>query len=439
MKHVPPAGLLPGVTTPLATPSNDRARGILSVRGDAANPSEILNELKRTFEAFKAEHTKELADLKKGMGDVVQSEKVERINTEIERLQKSVDDVNTLIAAQRAGAGSNAPVDPDKKAHAEAFERFFRKGAENGLRDMEVKAAVSTDSDPDGGFVVPDQMEQTIDRVLGTVSTIRSIASVMTISTQTYKKLVSQGGATAGWVGERQARDETNTPKLADLTFSAMELYANPAATQSALDDARIDIGQWLADEVSIAFSEMEGTAFFSGDGVNKPKGIDAYSKVANANYAWGKVGFVVSGVAAELSDGTHNGVDALIDLVMSVKQGYRTNARFLMNRKSQGDVRKLVDANGQYLWQPSVQSGQPASLLGYPVTDDDNVSDIGANAFPIWFGDFRRAYLIVDRAGIRVLRDPYTNKPHVQFYTTKRVGGGIQNFEAIKALKIST
>lgn len=187
-------------------------------------------------------------------------------------------------------------------------------------------------------------------------------------------------------------------------------------------------------------FAEKEGLAFFSGDGVNSPRGISSYTMIADASYAWGKVGFKTSGVAAALSDSTHNGADAITDLVYALKQGYRTNGRFLMNRTTQAAVRKLKSKTEElYLWQPSIQAGQPPTLLGYPVVDDDNVSDIGANAFPIWFGDFKRAYLIVDRAGIRVLRDPYTNKPYVHFYTTKRVGGGIQNFEALKALKIST
>ena len=162
---------------------------------------------------------------------------------------------------------------------------------------------------------------------------------------------------------------------------------------------------------------------------------------VADASYAWGKVGYTVSGVAAALNDSTHAGDAALADLVYAIKQGYRGNARFLMNRKTQAAVRKFTSLGTEKLplWQPSLQLGQPATLMGYPITDDDNVDDIGANKFPIWFGDFKRAYLIVDRAGIRVLRDPYTNKPYVGFYTTKRVGGGIQNFEAIKALKCST
>ncbi|MBV5268970.1 MAG: phage major capsid protein [Afipia sp.] len=417
-----------------------RARGLVAVRSDASNPAAILAELQKTFEAFKEANNKELADLKKGMGDVVQTEKVDRINAEITKLQTAIDETNALLAAARLG-GSDDKVTPEKKAHAAAFEQFFRKGAENGLRDLEVKAAATTDSNPDGGYLVPDTMEQTIDRILATVSSIRSIASVISISTQTYKKLVGQGGATGGWVGERQSRSETNTPTLSELSFPAMEMYANPAATQTSLDDSRIDIASWLGSEVSQTFADMEGVAFYSGDGNNKPRGIASYTMVADSSYAWGKVGFTTSGVAAALNDSTHSGHDALTDLVYAIKQGYRTNAGFLMNRKTQAAIRKFATLGSEkmVLWQPSMQLGQPATLMGYPITDDDNVADIGANAFPIWFGDFKRAYLIVDRFGMRVLRDPYTNKPYVHFYTTKRVGGGIQNFGALKALKCST
>jgi len=441
MKNVSKLALMGASALTCPPTLNARARGLYNVRADAGDATKILNELKKTFEDFKAERDKEIADLKKGLGDVVQTEKVDRINAEITKLQGSIDEVNALVAALRVGGGSGDKLSEDERAHAKAFNSYFRKGAEAGLRDLEVKAAATTDNDPNGGYLVDKTTEQTIDRVLGTVSAIRGIASVITISTGTYEKLVNQGGTTGGWVGEKQSRPETSTSALAALKFPAMELYANPAATQTALDDARIDIGQWLGDEVSIVFAEKEGAAFYSGDGVNQPRGISSYTMVADSSYAWGKVGYAVSGVAAALNDSTHAGDQALTDLVYAIKQGYRTNARFLMNRKTQAAVRKFTSLGSEKLplWQPSLQLGQPATLMGYPITDDDNVEDIGANKFPIWFGDFKRAYLIVDRAGIRVLRDPYTNKPYVMFYTTKRVGGGIQNFEAIKALKCST
>lgn len=416
-----------------------RPRGlVLSPRADASDATRILNEMKATFEEFKAEHTKELSDLKKGLGDAVQTEKVDRINNQITELQTALDQVNASIAALKVGgAGDGGENDPDKKAYATAWDKFFRRGAENGLRELEVKAKAATDSDPDGGYTVPDQVESTIDRVLGTVSVMRQISRVISISAPVYKKLVGQGGAGAGWVGERDSRPETNTPKLSALEFPAMELYAMPAATQQLLDDSAIDIAGWLADEVNLAFAEQEGAAFISGDGVSKPRGLLSYTTVADASYAWGKLGYIATGASSDFN--TTAPGDALIDTAYALKQGYRQNARWLMNRKVQGLVRKFKDKDDNYLWQPGIQAGQPATLLGYPISDDDNMSDVGSNAYPVAFGDFQRGYLIVDRQGIRVLRDPFTAKPYVLFYTTKRVGGGVQNFEAIKLLKCAS
>ena len=417
---------------------NARARGLVGARADANNPTAILNELKTTFETFKAEREKEVSDLKKGLADVVQTEKVDRINAEITKLQTALDEVNVSIAALKVGGiGDGQPQSAEKKEHAKAFNQFFRKGAENGLRDLEVKASLRTDSDPDGGYVVPDQMETTIDRVLGTVSAMRSISRVMSISAGTYKKLVNQGGAAGGWVGEKDARPETATPKLSALEFPAMELYANPAATQTLLDDARVSIEQWLADEVSITFAEMEGAAFVAGSGVNQPRGLLSYDTVANANYAWGKIGYVATGVSGDWPVSTPS--DKLVDLIYTLKAGYRANARFVMNRRTQAAIRKLKDDDNNYLWQPAAVAGGEATLMGFPVTEAEDMPDIAANALALAFGDFRRGYLVVDRLGVSVLRDPYSAKPYVLFYTVKRVGGGVQDFDAIKLLKFGT
>lgn len=421
---------------------NARARGLVGVRADAGNAATILAELQKTFEEFKREREEELKGIKAKFADVVQTEKVDRINAEVAKLQQAMDEANTMIAALRVGDGDSPQRDPARAEYMTAFNRWFRKGVgEAGLGDLAVKAAMQTDSDPDGGFVVPDEMEAGIDRLLGTVSAMRSAARVISISSSTYKRLVNTTGTTSGWVGERESRTETNTPQLSELEFPAMEIYANPAATQRMLDDAAIDVASWLGDEVSTEFAEEEGVAFITGNGVNKPRGILSYDTVADASWAWGKLGFVVSGVATDINDASNNGVDALISLVYALKQGYRQGASFMMNRTLQSKVRKLktIGDTEAYLWQPSVQVGQPATLLGYPVIDDDNMSDVGANAFPIAFGNFNRGYLIVDRQGIRVLRDPYTNKPYVHFYVTKRVGGGVSNFQAIKLLKCST
>jgi len=416
---------------------NARARGLVGVRADANNAPAILAELKKAFEDFKAERDKEIADLKKGMGDVVQTEKVDRINAEITSLQKSLDETNALIAAMKVGAGGGDAMDPDVAAHAEAFGRWFRKGVDAGLSDLEVKAKLTTQSDPDGGYLVPEEMETAIDRVLGTVSAVRSLARVITISTDTYKKLVSMGGASSGWVGEEQSRPETDTPTLREIAIVTGEIYAQPAATQKSLDDARIDVAQWLAEEVSIEFAEQEGAAFVSGNGINKPRGILAYPTVANASWSWGNLGFTVTGAAADFA--ASDPADALIDLFYSLKEGHRNGASWLTSDAVMGTIRKFKDGDGNYLWAPPSGPANVTTILGKPVATDDNMPALGANAFPVAFGNFQRSYLIADRAGIRVLRDPYTSKPNVLFYTTKRVGGGIVNFEALKLLKCST
>lgn len=420
----------------------NRLRGVVSARADA-NPVEIVNKLTETFNAFKEANDKEIADLKKGQADVVQTEKVDRINAEISALKKDVDAANAKAAAAIVGGAGNDNVDPAVAAHSAAFNTWFRKGdraVDADMRELEVNAKMTTQSDPDGGYLVPEETEAGIDRVLGTVSTMRSLARVISIGTSTYKKLINVGGAGSGWVGEEEARPETDTPTLREIAINAAELYANPAITQTALDDARIDIAAWLADEVSIEFAEQEGAAFVAGNGVNKPRGVLSYTNVANASYEWGKLGYVATGAAADFAttSTTVAKTDALIDLYYALKSGYRNNASWLMSDAVMATVRKFKDADGAYLWAPPTAAAGVATILGKPVYNDDNMQAVGAGTFPIAFGDFKRGYLIVDRFGVRVLRDPYTNKPFVHFYTTKRVGGGVVNFEAIKLLKIA-
>ncbi|AHB47183.1 capsid protein [Hyphomicrobium nitrativorans NL23] len=316
----------------------------------------------------------------------------------------------------------------DARSEREAFAAFGR-----GIR-----ASMGTDNKPDGGYLVPRTVEQSIARLARDATPMRSIARVVTTDTSAYVKCVSLNGPTATWVGEREARNQTPGMKLSELEFPVWELQAMPAVTQTLIDDAFADVAAELSLEIATAFSEMEDTAFVHGTGIKQPKGFLSVPKVADPSWAWGKIGFRVSGVAAALSDSTHNGVDALYDLYFSLKATYRANASWLMNSSTAATVAKLKDDNENYLWQPSIQVGQPATLLGRPVVIDENMPSIEADATPIAFGDFERGYLIVDRTGIRVLRDPYSTKPYVLFYTTKRVGGGVQDYAAIKLLKIA-
>ncbi len=398
---------------------------------------DLIESIGIAFEKFKIENDARLKEIeKKGYADPILAAKVDALNAEITALtamKKQMEVIETAVArAQFPGGGRTG--NENKVAHAKAFDAWFRKGIDGGLKDLEIKAAASTLSDPDGGFTVPEEIDMAIDRVALTTSAMRRLATVRTISTDTYKKLVSLGGSTSGWVAEKATRAETTTPTLVEIAINAKELYSMPAATQTLLDDSAVDIGAWLADEVSIDFAEDENAAFITGNGVEKPKGIAAYTMITNGSYAWGKVGYTAGGHATLLND-----ADKLIDLVHSLKAVYRNGASFLMNDLTMASIRKLKDGEGNYIWRAGLESGAPDTLLGKPVEIDDNVAAIGANAYPVFFANFRRAYMIIDRQGTRVLRDPYTNKPYVMFYTTKRVGGGITMYEAIKTLKIAT
>lgn len=398
---------------------------------------ETIQALGKAFDAFKAENDARLKEIeKKGAADPLLTEKVDKINADIAQisaLKKQLDTLETAVAQGQFPGGGKNELDRVKAQHKDAFAKFFRKGAEGGLRDLEIQAGLSTLSDPDGGFLVPEDYEQAIDRVALSVSAMRRLATVRTIGTDTYKKLVNQGGASSGWVGEKGARAETNTPTLTEIAINTKELYAMPATTQTLLDDSRVDIVGWLADEVSIQFSEQESEAFIHGNGVEQPKGIAAYAMAANSSYVWGKVGYITSGNANLIND-----LDKLIDLQHALKPVYRNGAAWLMNDATLATIRKMKDGDGNYIWVPGLKDGAPDTLLGKPVEIDDNVDDIGNGKYPIFFANFKRAYLIIDRQGVRVLRDPYTSKPYVLFYTTKRVGGGIVMYEAIKALKVS-
>ena len=244
-------------------------------------------------------------------------------------------------------------------------------------------------------------------------------------------------GPATGWVAETATRPETNSPTLAELTFPTTELYAMPSATQALLDDSAVNIDEWLAEEIGIAFTQQEGTAFVSGDGTNKPKGFLGYTKVANGSWSWGNIGYVATGTDAAFD--ASNPSDDLLSFIYALKSEYRANAHWVMNRAVQAEIRKFKDADGNYLWQPGERADLAPTLMNYPIAESEDMPNISSGSFSIAFGDFLRGYLVVDRAGIRVLRDPYSAKPYVLFYTTKRVGGGVQDFDAIKLLKFGT
>jgi HK97 family phage major capsid protein len=406
---------------------------------DGAGDREIktaFGDFLRAFEAFKESNDARLADIEKRGGDVVLEEKVDRINAALSE-QKSLIDELTLSAARPVLGETKAQPDRATRERKASFDRYMRKGdgiAPFGAFEMK---AMSAGSNGDGGYVVPLEIAQTIDRVLAKASPIRALATVQQIGGNTYRKPVTTVEAASGWVGETDSRAQTNTPTIAALDFPAMELYAMPAATQTLLDDAQVDIEQWLANEVQIVFAEQEGAAFINGDGSAKPTGFLHSTIVADASWQWGKLGYIASGADGAFASSDPS--DALINLAYAPKQGYRANGTWVMNRKTQAAVRKLKDDDGNYLWQPPAAVGQRAMLMGFPLVEAEDMPDIGADATAIAFGDFGRGYLVVDRTGVRVLRDPYSAKPYVLFYTTKRVGGGVQDFDAIKLLKFGT
>jgi len=400
-------------------------RGLVGVRADASTDIKaLLEEQGKTFDAFKAAHTKELDDLKKGMGDVVQTEQVDKINASVGDLQTAIDAANAKIAAMSiSGTGPDSVHD---KEYTDSFRAHFKRG--------DVQANLNKGTDSEGGYLAPVEWDRTITDKLVEVSPMREIASVQNISTAGFSKLFNLRGTGSGWVGEAAARPETNTPAFGSMTFTPGEIYANPAATQGMLDDAAVNLEAWLANEVQTEFAKQEGLAFVSGNGTNKPNGFLTYATGA-ANAAANPLGAIGVNTAAS---GTSVTEDELLDLIYAVPASYTNGARFAMNRTIMGKIRKLRDGDGRQLWQPATVAGQPSQLLAYPVTEMADMPGMAINTTPIAFGNFARSYLIVDRTGVRVQRDPYTNKPYVMFYTTKRVGGGVVDPQGMRILKMA-
>ena len=404
--------------------------------GDAVR---AFDEFLGAFEAFKESNDQRLADIeRRGAADPLTVEKIARIEETLEAT-KRVSDGLALKSARRAiggaatGGGAFEPA--TTLAHKSAFDSYVRSGDSARLIKLEEKA-LSIGSGQDGGYLVPAETEAAVNRALKAISPMRAISGIRQVSGSVYKRPFATSGADTGWVGETATRPQTNTPVLAELQFPTMELYAMPAATSTLLDDAIVNIDEWLAEEVRLAFALQEGTAFITGDGVNKPKGFLTYTTVANASWTFGNLGYIATGVAGAFP--ASNPGDKILDLIYATKAPYRANGTFVVNRSTQSAIRKMKDGQGNYLWQPAAKPGEAPSLMGYAVAEAEDMPDIAANSLSLAFGDFQRGYLIVDRAGIRVLRDPYSAKPYVLFYTTKRVGGGVQDFDAIKLMKFS-
>ncbi len=349
-------------------------------------------------------------------------------------LRTDVDDVKARLekvsrAAARPAISSGETASPELKGFVHGY---LRQGREAELKSVTGVIAA------DGGYAVPREIDAMIAAQLKSVSPIRAIAQVVQVGSAGYRKLVTSGGAASGWVSEVGARPETGTAKFNEIAPPMGELYANPSASQAMLDDAAFDVEEWLASEIATEFGRAEGSAFVNGTGTNQPRGFLAAPTAATGDAVrpFGTLQFLVSGNASGFDTAPEL---KLIDLVHSLRAAHRQGAVFVMNSKTLSAVRKLKAADGSFLWQPALTEAQPDRLLGYPVIEAEDMPDVAAAAFPIAFGNFRNGYLIAERRSTTILRDPYTNKPFVNFYATKRVGGQVLDSDAIKLLKIST
>ena len=336
-----------------------------------------------------------------------------------------------VIAAQRPALEAAGV----KSAGGSAFtERYIRKGIEAGV---ELKS-VDNASTGAGGFAIPREIDEKIEKTLVAISPIRAIANVVKVGSSNYRKLITSGGTPSGWVGFEAARPETNTPTFSEIVPANGELYANPAASQHMLDDAMFDVEGWLANEIATEFARAEGMAFVKGNGTNQPLGFlsSPNATTADGTRPMGTLQFIGTGAAGAFP--ASNPADKLIDLVQSLRSPYRQGAVFVMNSATAAAVRKFKTADGAFMFQPSLAAGQPASLLGYPLIEAEDMPDIAAGSLSIAFGNFKAGYVIAERNATSILRDPYTHKPYVHFYATKRVGGQVVNSEAIKLLKFA-
>ncbi len=358
---------------------------------------------------------------------------------EVKTTLKQQEERMTMLNAKTMTYGRpalSAQADTDVP-HKKAFGAYLRCGDDDGLRGLVLEGkALSTAVAGDGGVLVDPQTADTIRSLLLSTSTLRAVANVVQIDATSFDVLIDRTEVGSGWATEVPAQLETSTPTIERISIKLHELSAMPKASQRLLDDSAFDVEGWLAGKIATRFIRAEAAAFINGDGVDKPKGILLPAKVTNASWTWGSIGYVPSGAAADFP--AVNAGDTIVNLVYALGADYRTNATFLMNSKTAGAVRKMKDADGRFLWSDGLVAGQPSTLMGYPVLVCEDMPDIAANAFAIAFGDFAAGYTIAERPDLRILRDPFSAKPHVLFYASKRVGGDVTDFAAIKLLRFA-
>lgn len=427
-------------------------------------PKKDIDELFDVLEDFKGVNDARLDKIEKGQrvsGDL--EEKLDKMNDAIsgfdkarldgdameKRLKEQEEALVRLESIRSAGGTVKTDSELASDKYRKSFVDFVRKGVESETQMkedfknlMHVKA-VTGQNGPDGGFAIPEELDRQVYDLLRDASPMRGICRVITTGTPDYKKLVGVHGATTGWVGEESARPETTSPTLAEVSAVNGEIYSAPKATQNSLDDMFFNVEGWLASELSSDFALAENAAFTTGDGVVKPRGFLDYTLSADVDgtRAFGQLQSFSTGSAGafKTTTATVNPADDLIDMVQGTKQGHRAGSIFMMNTLTVGDVRKFKDNDGAYIWEPGIQAGEPSSLLGFSLIENEDIADVATDSLSVVFGNFQNGYYIVDRAmGTRLLRDPYTDKPYVVFYTTKRVGGMVVDSEAIKVLQFS-
>ncbi len=377
---------------------------------------ELTKQTNDAIEEFKARHTAELKDLRKELHG-------------FELRQNRLGLSGVLSSSQNA----------DLVAEHKALSAFVTKGDKSALLEMK---GMQVGSDPAGGYLVLPAVSDQMTRKIFDQSPMKGLARVVTIdSGDSWEEVIDADEPDAEWVGETQSRNETGSPDIGKLSVLLNEIHASPRVSQKMLDASYFDVGTWLEQKVADKFGRTEGVAFIRGNGVGQPRGILSKTIVStgDATRAWGALQYIPTGVASALTDGTHLAGDSLTDTVYALRSPYRNGATWLMNSTTAGVIRKFKDSTGQFLWQSSLVAGQPSTLLGYPVAIDENMDDVGANKYPVAFGNFKLGYVVVELKGFTILRDPYTAKPNIVFYCRKRVGGDVSNSEAIKLLKVAT
>lgn len=435
---------------------------------DLATLKALLEQQNKAFAEFKQANDERLKQIEqKGTADAVTVEKVEKLSAELDKLGDNFKALEKLSTRPGRG-GDDAAVErqakrletanlhlqslaglkgrstklfgdhADVEKYAAEFRGYLRHGDATTMQGW-IRQDFQISVDGDGGFLVPPDMSGRIVTRLYERSDIRAIAYVQPTSVSELEGIADIADVDAGWRGETEPVTDTATTNMDKWTIMVDEMWAQPRASTRLIADATLDIENWVSGKVGDRFARLENVAFVNGDGVKKPRGFLTYGldKAADGSRAWGKLQYRPTGAAGQFKDGTSG--EVLIDLTADLKPAYRANARWVGARSTFAAVRKLKDSMGQYLWQPSMQVGQPATLLGYPVAEAEDMPVIGNNALSLGFGDFREGYTIVDRAGMTILRDPYTAKGWVKFYATARVGGGVTNFDAIKLLKFGT